>query len=165
MIISAIVAFGKNREIGKDNQIPWYLPNDLKWFKKSTSNHHVLMGRKNFESIGKPLPNRTNIIVTRNPFYLASGCLIVHSIEEGIELAESHEIQELFIIGGQQIYEYCIPYYDKLYLTEIDIEVPNADTFFPKIDLSSFTLESQEEHKKDSKNKHDHTISVYVKES
>ena len=138
MIISAIVAYGNNREIGKDNQIPWHLPNDLKWFKKTTLNQHVLMGRKNFEAMGKPLPKRTNIVVTRNPFFLATGCLTAHSIEEGIELAQGHEIDELFIIGGEQIYTYCIPFYDKLYLTHIDVSIPDADTFFPEIDLEYY---------------------------
>ena len=165
MIISAIVAYGNNREIGENNQIPWYLPNDLKWFKKTTLNHHVLMGRKNFESMGKPLPKRTNIVVTRNPFFLATGCLVVHSVEEGIELALSHEVDELFIIGGEQIYRYCIPFYDKLYLTEIDIDVPNADTFFPEIDLSNFTCLSSTHYPKDENNKYDHTINVFEKTS
>ncbi len=163
MIVSAIVAYGKNREIGKDNQIPWYLPNDLKWFKQSTLNQTILMGRKNFDSIGKPLPTRTNIIVTRNPFFLASGCLVVHSVEEGIEWAENNDIQELFVIGGEQIYRLCIPYYDKLYITEIDIEVPGADTFFPEIDLSEYACTSQKIFSKDTKNKYDHAIKVYEK--
>lgn len=163
MIISAIVAYGKNREIGKDNQIPWYLPNDLKWFKKATLNHTVLMGRKNFDSIGKPLPKRTNIIVTRNPFFLASGCLVVHSVEEGIEWAEKNDIDELFIIGGEQIYRLCIPYYDKLYITEIDIEVPGADIFFPEIDLSEYQCISEKLFTKDAKNKYDHAIKVFEK--
>lgn len=165
MIISAIVAFGNNREIGKDNQIPWYLPNDLKWFKKTTINHHVLMGRKNFEAMGKPLPKRTNIVLTRNPFFLATGCLVVHSLEEGLELAESHGVDELFIIGGEQIYRAFIPYYDKLYLTEIDIDIPGADTFFPEIDLADYTQKSHKKFDPDDKNKFHHAISIYERKS
>ena len=161
MIISAIVAHGNNREIGQNNQIPWYLPNDLKWFKSTTLNHHVLMGRKNFDSLGKPLPKRTNMVLTRNPFFIASGCLVVHSVEEGLELARSHKVEELFIIGGEQIYAEFIPYYHKLYITEIDIDVPQADTFFPEMDLSPYRCISEKVFHPDEKNKFKHTIKVY----
>lgn len=165
MIISGIVAYGNNREIGKDNAIPWYLPNDLKWFKKTTLNHHVLMGRKNFEAMGKPLPKRTNIILTRNPFFLATGCLVIHSLDEGIELAKKNGEEELFIIGGEQIYRAFIPYYDKLYLTEIDINIPDADTYFPDIDMSEYYSISEKKFEPDEKNKYLHTIKIFERTS
>ncbi|RMG82437.1 MAG: dihydrofolate reductase, partial [Bacteroidetes bacterium] len=133
MIISTIVATAKNNVIGKDNQIPWYLPADLRYFKKMTLNHHIIMGRNCYESIGRPLPKRTNIIVTRNPFFIASGCLIAHSVEEALELARENGEAEAFIIGGGQIYEQSRHLWDKIYLTEVDVEV-EGDVFFPEID-------------------------------
>ena len=105
MIISCIVAMNQDRIIGNDNQIPWYLPADLKYFKKITTGHHILMGRKCYESIGKPLPNRTNIILTRNPYFVVSNCITIHTLEEGILIAKQNKENELFIIGGGEIYE------------------------------------------------------------
>ena len=96
---------GNNREIGKDNDIPWYLPADLKYFKKRTSGHPIIMGRKCFESIGRPLPKRTNIIITRNPYFIISNALVVHSLPEALELAHREEKEEIFIIGGGGIYD------------------------------------------------------------
>ncbi len=132
MIVSAIVAMARNRVIGKDNSIPWYLPADLRYFKKVTTGHVIIMGRNCFESIGRPLPNRTNVIVTRDPFYLAAGCLIVHSPMEAIRLAQESGETEAFIIGGGQLYDQTEPLWDRLYLTELDIE-PEGDVFFSDI--------------------------------
>lgn len=133
--ISMIAAIGKNREIGKDNRLLWHIPQDLKRFQKITLGHPVIMGRATFESLGKPLPERTNIIVTRNIDYQKEGCVIAHSLEEAIDLSKTKDQQEIFIIGGGQIYEQGIKLADKLYLTVVKAHFP-ADTFFP--DYSEF---------------------------
>ncbi len=161
MIISAIAAISKNFVIGKDNDLPWHMPNDLKYFMKTTRGHHLLMGRKNFESIGVPLRNRTNIIVTRNPFFIATGCITVHSIEEGIAIAKENNEKELFIIGGEEIYRQGLRYCDKLYLTEIDVVIQNGDTFFPQFSLQDWQLISEDFHRKDEKNPYDYNYKVY----
>jgi len=159
MIVSAIVATAKNNIIGKDNDIPWYLPADLKYFKKTTLHHHIIMGRNSFESIGRPLPKRTNIVVTRNPFYVATGCIVVHSIEEGLEIAQNNEETEAFIIGGAQIYKQSMDLWDRLYLTEVDLEV-EGDTAFPELDPSAWKEVSREAHAADEKNEHDYVFRV-----
>jgi len=160
MIISCIVAVAKNNVIGKDNDIPWYLPNDLKYFKKRTLNHHILMGRKCYQSIGKPLPKRTNVIITRDPFFISSNCFVCNSIEAGLTLAYENQETEVFIIGGGTIYEQTKDIWDKLYLTEVDLEV-EGDVYFPTIDLSNWNLLSSEDHEKDEKNSHNHSFKVY----
>jgi dihydrofolate reductase len=145
-LITAVVAIGKNRELGKNNKLLWHIPDDLKRFKRLTLGHPIIMGRKTFESIvgyiGGPLPGRTNIIVTRSARYESANPLlsskayklpnvfIVGSIEEGIEKAQEENPKEIHIGGGASIYEQALPYIDKLYLTLIDDEKP-ADTFFP----------------------------------
>lgn len=160
MIVSTIVATAKNNVIGKDNQIPWYLPADLKYFKKTTLNHHIIMGRNCYESIGRPLPQRTNVIVTRNPFFVASGCLVTHSIGEALELAFDNGEEEAFIIGGGEIYEQSKDLWDKIYLTEVDLEV-EGDVFFPKIDFGSWEETFKESHQKDEKNEFDYTFKIF----
>ncbi len=162
MIISSIVAMNARRIIGLNNQIPWYLPADLKFFKKTTQGHHILMGRKCFESIGNPLPGRTNIIVTRDPYFIVSNCLIAHSIEEGILLAKKNGEQELFIIGGGEIYNQSMPYWNKLYLTIVDYSGP-GDTYFPEIQLSEWNLLSEERHDKDEKNAYPYSFQIFEK--
>jgi len=160
MKISCIVATAKNNVIGKDNDIPWYLPADLKYFKKVTSGHHILMGRKCYKSIGRPLPNRTNIILTRDPFFITSNCIVCHSIEEGMQKAQEHGADELFIIGGGTIYDQTVDLWDKLYLTEVDLEV-EGDIVFPQIDFSKWSLIKSETHQPDEKNKHTYTFKVF----
>jgi dihydrofolate reductase len=160
MILSAIVATDRNGVIGKDDDIPWHLPADLKYFKRRTLNHHIIMGRKTFESIGRPLPKRTNIIVTRNPFFIASNCLVAGSLESAIELARSNGEEEAFIIGGGMIYEQSIPLIERLYLTEVDAEVENGEVFFPKLDPALWTEVSSESHQPDEKNPHAYTFKV-----
>ncbi len=160
MIVSAIAAMAKNRVIGKDNDIPWRLSSDLKYFKRKTLNHHVIMGRKSFQSIGRPLPNRTNIVVTRDPFFIASDCLVVRSVEEALELALDHGEEEAFLIGGGAIYEASLPYWDRLYLTLVDAEV-EGDVYFPELDLRRWQLLSSETHAADEKNDYDFTFLVY----
>lgn len=151
MIVSAIVAIAKNNVIGNDNDIPWYLPADLKYFKKTTLGHHIIMGRKCFESIGRPLPKRTNIIITRDLFYVAFDCLIVHSVYEALTLAKDRGEEEVFIIGGGEIYAQSLEWCDRLYITEVDIE-PEGDVFFPDIQDEDWTLVHEEAHLPDEKN-------------
>lgn len=160
MKISAIVAVAKNNVIGKDNDIPWYLPADLKYFKKITLNHHIIMGRNCYESIGKPLPKRTTVILTRNPFYLVSNCYVTHSIDEALQVAKDNGEEEAFIIGGAQIYELAMEHCEKLYLTEVDLEV-EGDVLFPKLNMDEWKLISEEPHKADEKNEHDYVFKVY----
>lgn len=161
MIISAIVAVSKDGVIGRDNQIPWYLPEDLKYFKKVTLGHPVIMGRKSFVSIGRPLPKRTNIIVTRDPFYIVSGCIVVNTLEEALEWALKEGEDEIFIIGGGEIFEQSISYWDKLYLTEVDLYVPDGDVFFPEINPEEWALLSEEHHDADEKNEYPYTFKVF----
>jgi dihydrofolate reductase len=139
MKISMIAAIGKNRELGKDNKIPWHIPEDFTWFKEKTQGHVVIMGRKTFESIGKPLPKRTNIVITREKEYTAEGIIVVHSLEEALAIPKEKEESflkeegkepEVFIIGGAQIFTEGMQYADRLYITLID-HTFDADTFFP----------------------------------
>lgn len=162
MIVSCIVAATENWVIGKDNDIPWYLSDDLKYFKKKTSGHHILMGRNCFESIGRPLPKRTNIVITRNPFYTISNCLIAHSIQEALSIAHDHKEEEAFIIGGGQIYEQSQVFWDRIYLTKVHTEI-EGDVYFPQIDLSTWKLQSEEKHQKSEKNEFDYSFLVYEK--
>ncbi|MCB0646878.1 MAG: dihydrofolate reductase [Saprospiraceae bacterium] len=162
MIISCIVAIAKNNVIGKDNDIPWYLPADLKYFKKTTTGHPVIMGRNCYTSIGKPLPNRTNIIITRDPFFISSNCLIARNIKEALSHAHGTGAEECFIIGGGQIYEQTAPLWDKLYLTEVDLETA-GDVFFPKIDFEAWNLISEESHAADEKNEFNYTFKIFEK--
>lgn len=162
MIISAIVAMSHNRIIGLNNQIPWYLSADLKYFKKTTKNHHVLMGRKCFQSIGNPLPLRTNIIISRDPYFIVSNCLVAHSIEEGVLLAKQNDEKELFIIGGGEIYNQSMHYWNKLYLTLVDYN-GHGDVFFPELDMQQWQLISRDDHPSDENNSLAHSFLVYSK--
>ena len=162
MIISCIVATANNNVIGKDNDIPWYLPNDLKYFKKITSGHHILMGRKCYQSIGKPLPNRTNMVLTRDAYFISSNCIMSNSIEDALEIAYKNGEEELFIIGGGTIYEQTQTLWDKLYLTEVDLEV-EGDIFFPVIDHDIWKLVKEEKQTKNDKNLYDHVFKTYIR--
>jgi dihydrofolate reductase len=137
--ISLIAAIGKNRELGKDNKLLWNIPEDLKRFKDLTHSHPIIMGRKTYESIGRPLPNRINIIITRDPEYrqkVDGVVVVVDSLQAALDTAMEREVNEIFIIGGGQIFEEAIKIADKLYLTIVDKEYPNADVYFP--DYSEF---------------------------
>ena len=135
--LAAIVAMGTNRCIGIENALPWYLPEDLKHFKATTLGKPVLMGRKTYESIGKPLPGRTNIVITRNASWSAPGVRVVSNLERGIEMAKAQaEISghdEAMVIGGAEIYTQAMPQLDRLYLTEVDA-APAGDAFFPELE-------------------------------
>ena len=159
-MITIIAAIANNNAIGKDNDLIWHLPADLKRFKKVTSGHHILMGRNTFESIGKPLPNRTSVIITRNNDYFVDGCLVANSIEEAIEL--SKEDNTVFIIGGAQIYKQAMErgLVDKLDITYVHHDF-EADAFFPEIDLTEWREISREDFKADEKNKYDYSFVSY----
>ena len=152
-MITLIVAMGKNREIGKENQLLWHLPKDLKRFKELTSGYPIIMGRKTYESIGKPLPNRTNIVISRKNDWFEEGILIVGSIKEAVKFAKKID-EEVFVIGGGNIYEQTIDLADKLEVTLVDA-VLDADTFFPKINEKIWQKTNEERHQKDEKNEFD----------
>ncbi len=130
--ISAIAAVGKNRELGTKNRLSWRISDDFKRVKELTMGRPLIMGRKTHESIGRPLPGRTNIIITRDPNYSSTGCVSASSIEEALEKAREVDQEEIFIFGGAEIYKLALPYVDKLYLTMIDEEDKDADAFFPE---------------------------------
>lgn len=130
MTISIIVAVAKNNVIGKDNKLPWHLPEDLKHFKELTSGHTVIMGRKTFESIGRPLPNRKNIVISRNENFKANDMEVVHSIEQALDLTKNED--EVFIIGGAEIYKQALLLVNKIYLTRINKDY-EGDAYFPEL--------------------------------
>jgi len=161
-MITIIAAIAKNNALGKDNDLIWHLPSDLKRFKKVTSGHHILMGRNTFESIGKPLPNRTTVIITRNKRYKKEGCKVAYSIEKAIEIAKDDD--EIYIIGGAQIYKQAI---EKGLVDRLDITIVHqefeADVFFPEIDLKIWKEVSREHFSADEKNKYDFSFVSYQK--
>ncbi|HYX07824.1 MAG TPA: dihydrofolate reductase, partial [Bacteroidales bacterium] len=160
MIISQIAAMTRNRVIGKDNRLPWRLPADMAFFKSTTTGHHVIMGRKNYEAEKKPLPSRTNIVVTSKADYKAEGCIVVHSIKEGIEIARKDGEKECFIIGGGEIYQESLEMTDQIYLTIIDTEM-DGDVFFPEINFDNWKIVRQNEYAKDENNPFDFTIYLF----
>ncbi len=160
MIISCIVAVDRNNVIGHNNKMPWHLSADLKYFRKTTTGHCIILGRKNFESIGKPLPNRINIIVTRNKSFYHSGCKTADSIEKALLTALELNESEVFITGGAEIYMQTTDYWDKLYITEIDAEYP-GDTFFPEIDFNRWQLISDVPVEISDENEHKLNFKVY----
>jgi len=159
MKISAIVACATNHIIGKDNDLPWSLPEDLKWFKKHTLNRHIVMGRKSFESLPKPLPKRVNIVITRDLNYYHSGAVIVHSIDEALQYAHQQGEKEVFILGGGNIYEQTQAIWDRLYLTEVHGE-PEGDTRFPEIDKSLYETTYTDHHRADDRHTYDYSFYI-----
>ena len=141
--ISIIVAHSRNMAIGKANALLWRLPEDLKRFKKLTTGHPIIMGRKTYQSINRPLPDRTNIIVTRDENLEIPGCIIVHSVTGAIEKAKEFDREEIFIIGGAEIYKETLPLVDRLYVTKVDLDV-EGDAFFPEYS-NIFTKKISEE--------------------
>ena len=160
---SMIVAMAENRVIGINNQLPWYLPNDLKYFKQVTMGKPILMGRKTFESIKKPLPGRTNIVITRNQDWSAEGVKVVHSLQQAFEMGESIcEIdgqEEVMIIGGDQIYQSSLPDVDRVYLTKVHAEVA-GDAYFPEVDWSQWREIGREDFKAEGPNPYDYSFIV-----
>lgn len=153
--LSAIVAMGENRVIGKNNQLPWHLPADLSHFKAITTGHVILMGRKTHESIGRPLPNRTNVVLTRDTHYQAPGVTVVHDLQEA--LARFPQEQEIFIIGGAEIYHLALPLLHTLYLTRVHTTL-DGDTFFPAWKEDEWQEVSREDHQADPANAHDYSF-------
>ena len=158
MTVTIIVAMAENGVIGRDMDLPWHISADLKRFKALTMGHHIVMGRKTFESIGRLLPGRTTVIVTRQPDYQVDGAVIVNSL--GAAQAAATDDSELFIIGGGQIYEIALPLADRLHVTRVHTEV-DGDTSFPAIDWGQWELVSAERHGADEKNDHDFTFESY----
>ena len=148
MIISSIVAVAENGVIGLDGDIPWYLSSDFKYFKKTTMNAPIIMGRNCFESIGRPLPKRLNIIISRDPFYVVSGAFVVHSINEALELASENSPEECFIIGGGEIFNQTLAIADRLELTHVDLDV-RGDAHYPELSEDFYKVNS--EHHTDEK--------------
>ncbi|HWZ03909.1 MAG TPA: dihydrofolate reductase [Mucilaginibacter sp.] len=148
MIVSQVVAISENHVIGKDNKLLWYLPNDLKHFKEITTGHTVIMGRKTYDSVGKPLPRRRNIIITRQAIAI-EGCEVVNSIEAALALCTGED--EVFIVGGAEIYKQSMHLTDRIYLTIVHKEF-EGDSFFPEINKSEWNEVFREDHQPDEKN-------------
>ena len=157
MKISHIVAISENRAIGKDNDLVCHLPGDMKFFRLTTTGHHIIMGRKNYESIGRPLPNRTNVIISRDANYKAEGCITVTSIQAALDLAKANGETEAFIIGGGQIYAQSLDLINSVYLTQIH-QTLEGDTFYPELEASKWKQVSEEKQNKDEKNKFDYSF-------
>jgi dihydrofolate reductase len=162
MIISLIVAMDRRRGIGKDNRLPWRLSADMKRFRELTMGHHLIVGRKTYESIGKPLPGRQMIIVTRQAGFRAEGCFVVQSVDEALELARERGESEVFVIGGAELYWQTLALADRLYLTLVDAEV-EADTFFPEFNENDWLTQEMVHHQADEKNQFPVTFKLLVK--
>lgn len=160
--ISIIVAISNNNAIGKDNQLLWHLPADLKHFKQITSGHTIIMGRKTFDSIGRPLPNRRNIVITRQSNLAIEGVEVVNSLNEALELCKAEN--EVFIIGGAELYRTALPLVQKIYLTTVH-KAFDADAFFPEIDLKEWMETEKATHAPDEKNAFSYTFSTLERKS
>ena len=155
--VSIIVAMDRNGLIGKGNRLPWHLPADLKHFKQVTMGKPIVMGRKTHQSIGRPLPGRTNIVVTRDPDYGAEGCTVVNSLNEALSAAG--EVEEVMIIGGATLYEQALPHTGRIYLTRVQAEL-DGDTWFPELREADWTVVAASDHDKDNKNPFAYTFEI-----
>lgn len=155
-----IAAAAENNALGKDSDLLWHLPDDFKRFKKLTTGHHIIMGRKTFETFPKPLPNRTHVVITRQKDYQPEGCVVVHSMEEA--LAFSQEDPQPFIIGGGEIYQLGLSFADKIELTKVH-ESFEADAFFPYFDREKWKLVHEKYHPSDFRHKYGFTYLTYVR--
>jgi len=162
MRLSIIVAMDDNQLIGKDNTLPWNLPADLDYFKRTTTGKTVLMGRKTYESIGRPLPNRRNVIISRNANFKAPGCEVIGAIESALELAK--EDDEIMIMGGASFYEQMLPSVNRLYITQIE-GVYAGDAYFPSFNRDDFVETFRESHQPDEKNKHTYHFTILDRKS
>ena len=160
MIISLIVAAAKNNVIGKNGEMPWYLPEDLKYFKNTTWGMPIIMGRKTFESFKKHLPGRKNIVITRQSDWKADGAVTVKSLDDALFLANETDAKEAFVIGGGEIYRLAFERTKRIYLTRVDAE-PEGDTFFPALDETIWRLVSKKDHPADEKNKYGISFQVW----
>lgn len=159
MIISILVAMDENRGIGFEGKLPWHLSADLKRFRELTMGHHILAGRKTYESIGKPLPGRKMVIITRDTEFKADECDVSHTIEDALALARKRGETEAFVIGGAEIYAQTLGYADRLYLTQVQAKV-KADAFFPEIDLTHWKEIESCTHPADEKNQYPFTLKL-----
>ena len=158
MKLSCIWAMSENRIIGRDGDLPWRLSADLQRFKALTMGHHIIMGRKTFESIGRVLPGRTSVVITRQADYAPSGVVVAHGLDEAIQAAAGEE--EVFVIGGARIYFLALPRTERIYLTLVHADV-GGDVFFSKPDEEEWTLVKEERHSADGKNAHDYSFRIY----
>ena len=165
--LSLMVAKASNNVIGRNNKLPWYLPNDLKYFKQVTFGKPVIMGRKTWDSLGKPLPGRTNIVITRQPDFQAEGAKVVATLEEAVTMAENVAFiegqEEAVIMGGAEIYSLALPQADRLYLTEVHANV-EGDTFFPEYDASEWQQIAREDFVAEGPNPYDYSFVVYERQ-
>lgn len=159
-MIIMIAAAAENNALGKNNDLVWHLPNDFKRFKSLTTGHHIIMGRKTFESFPKPLPDRTHVVITRQENYKPEGCIVVDSIEKALEICP--EDDDNYIIGGGEIYNLALPFTDIIELTKVH-HTFEADTFFPKINKDEWLLVESEENFKDDKHLYDYTYETYIR--
>jgi dihydrofolate reductase len=159
-MIVMIAAVAENDALGKNNELVWHLPNDFKRFKGLTSGHHIIMGRKTFESFPKPLPNRTHIVITRQKEYHPEGCIIVGSMEKAVAVCPKNEIS--YIIGGGEIYKLGLPFADKIEITRVH-GIFEADAFFPEINLEEWEIIESVFNAKDEKHLHDYTYETFVR--
>lgn len=159
-MITMIAAAGANNELGKDNDLVWHLPDDFKRFKQLTTGHHIIMGRKTFESFPKPLPNRTHVVITRNVNYKKEGAVVVHSMKEALEIAKDDT--QPFIIGGGEIYTMGLDFADKIELTRVDGAF-DADTFFPEIPEDKWDLINEVDHTKDERHDFSFSYQTFVR--
>lgn len=157
-MLSLIVAISENYVIGREGQLPWHLSADLKRFKKLTMGHHIVMGRKTYDSIGRQLPGRTSVVLTRQTDWSVEGVLTATGLETALELAGDDE--EVFIIGGSQIYQLALPLVERLYVTRVQASV-SGDTYFPEITSEQWQLEQTDSFSADEKNDHDYSFLVY----
>lgn len=158
MIVSLVAALSTNRVIGRDGGLPWRLPDDLKHFKRLTVDHTVVMGRKTFDEIGRPLANRRNVVITRNPAFRPTGVHVVGTLDEALALAAGED--EVFVIGGGEIYRLALPRADRLYLTVVHADV-DGDTWFPTLDDGDWVLESEVDHPADERHAHSFSFRTY----
>ena len=162
MIVSLIVAVAENNAIGKHNTLPWYLPEDLKFFKRTTIGKPVIMGRKTFESLGQALPGRLNIVLSGDRHLkVPDGVLVFDDVNMALERLQNENTEECFIIGGGKVFETTMPYIDRMYITRVHTNVPDADAFFPNIDHTHWKLVWEEDHKADAQHKYDFTFRQY----
>jgi len=159
-MIVMIAAVAENNALGKDNELVWHLPNDFKRFKELTTGHYIIMGRKTFESFPKPLPNRTHVVISRQPNYQPEGCIVVNSIENAIKVCPENET--IYIIGGGEIYSQALPYSDMIEITKVHGQF-EADTFFPEIKEEEWELIEIKYNTKDERHLYDYTYQTFAK--
>jgi dihydrofolate reductase len=162
MIISLVAAVSDNNVIGYKNRVPWRMPADVKFFKNLTMNHTVIMGRKTYQSLDKPLSGRINIVISRNKDFLPAGCLVASSFEDALNLCNENE--EVFIIGGEKIYRSSIAFADKIYLTRIHADF-EGDTYFPEINHAHWIVEKSVRYEPDEKNPYPWSFILYCKKN